>query len=242
MRKRRGGDGGGRPWLTAVGGTLALLLGLAMAAWGADAVRDSGAYGRGRVCTSTRTRDCVRDATALVEAKRGRSQKFDFYYEVELRVEGGRRFVDLDESGPVYRALRPGDTVQVRFWEGEVARLAVPGVGSAETRDSPLRDWRMLIWSLAATGCGAWCLLLAVAMRREHGWWRRAPDPGPGGPGRWTSVAVMVGGAASGLLSLVFDVHEPTPLLLVLAAVTGFTWWRCARFAAREAASHAATP
>jgi len=131
-----------RSWRWAAGGTVALLIGLVFAVWAATAWAQRDDYRAARPCPGAPARGCAVDATAVVERTRvgrhGKRQVWLRHTRLDLATADPGRPVTLPAPGRAFAALTPDRAVGVRVWNGRVARVDVPGVGSAETTFSPL--------------------------------------------------------------------------------------------------------
>ena len=226
------------PWAWALGGALVVLVGLGILLAAAGAWRDRGAYRRGTPCAGEETQDCLREMGAVVERTYVRRRRLDDY-SVGMTLDEPRfahrpraGWVELPDPEPVFDALRPGLRVRVTLWDGRVARVAVEGVGTVETDDSPLTSGPTTgAIGLVAVSWGAFAVVLGGSARRNaDGWFSRGPAGRPWrGPGAGATLvrgllAVGTGSVAVFLATEAFDVFSPVPLAATLAGVTGGVW------------------
>lgn len=231
------GDGH-RPWLWLLNGSLAALVGMLMSLTSLPLWSERERYRTARQCEDGPADGCVFDATAVVDHTRVRRRKADDYL-VWLRLDrpdlverGEENAIEIPDPDLVFESLTPGRAVGVRVWDRHVARIDVPGVGSAETENSPLTSsLEFTIAWVALFTSGSYGVWGGVVMGRRHGW-RRAPT-GALKRDTYTGVAPLLVGQSAGVLVafvlvVALDVYHPAALLSIPATalpVSLAMWW-----------------
>jgi hypothetical protein len=164
-----------------VWGLCAALLGVAMLLLGAaglaivpDLIEDEKAFGTATACTtpSSSHDDCLRsfDATVTrtVIREQVKSSEYTLYLDGPARVP---RSIDMGDSEPLLKRLRPGDGVTVTIWR-DYASAVRQGNVSQETADTPEGEPVFVCaLALAAIYGGAYGLYAggtAVSRSRRH--------------------------------------------------------------------------
>jgi len=195
---------------------------------------DRAAYRAARPCGEAAAGDCVRVVPAVVERTRVKRVKADSYA-VWLAVEGRTVRVELPVPDLVFPALHDGREVAVGIWKGEVARIEVPGVGVAETEDSPLvRSIEQPVFGLTAAVWGAFGAWYGMGQRRGE------PQPEIIDPGRFAAVGLALVaftmGTIPGFFQVVaFDVYDGWAYVAT-TALASLAFWGLLRLAAVRAA------
>lgn len=139
-----------RVWLAAA--VALVVAGCVLLVLGAHDRRATGDYLRAPSCGAGEAPGCVRDAGAVVVAKRrtyGRTPERVLRLRADAPVEPGLRRVPV-RRGAAYDAIEPPAAVRVRLRDGAVMRVDVPGAGSVETLASPVvTSVRKAVWGLA---------------------------------------------------------------------------------------------
>lgn len=234
------GDGH-RPWLWLLNGVVAALVGTLMSLTSVPLWTERERYRTAPACEDGPADGCVLDATAVVERTRVRRYKADDYL-VWLRLDrpdlverGEEAAIELPDPDLVFSSLTPGRAVGVRVWDRRVARIDVPGVGGAETENSPLTaSLELTIAWVALLSGGAYGVWGGVVMGRRHGW-RRAPT-GALKEATYTGVAPLLVGLSVGVLVafvlvVALDVYHPAALLSIPGTALPVAWamWRQGR-------------
>lgn len=158
--------------------------------------------------------------TAVVDRTGVERRKADSYY-VWLRLDdtGETVMVELPVPDDVFPQLTDGREVEVRMWDGNVARVQVPGGYGAETEDSPLT--RSVEWPLAGTLGMVWGSFGVWHGLRQ----RRGEGPvGLSAVGR-VLVALMAGTMAGFLVVVALDVYSFWAYGLTTLAVSLAMWF-----------------
>jgi hypothetical protein len=122
-----------------VWGLCAALLGVAGLAIVPDLIEDEKAFGTATACTtpSSPQDDCLRsfDATVTrtVIREQNKSSEYTLYLDGPARVP---RSIDMGDSEPLLKRLRPGDNVTVTIWRDYATEVRQGNV-SQETADTP---------------------------------------------------------------------------------------------------------
>ncbi|MDI3407960.1 hypothetical protein [Streptomyces cavernicola] len=123
---------------------LAVLLFLPLTAWAGYAVANSvdevRQYRSAPVCVAGDGGDCRHRSTATVRSTeivdKGKTESYTVLLDGPAQVRGS---LSLDDDQPLLARLRPGDTVTVTRWRGNVTQIDRDGVAQ-QSKDSPESD------------------------------------------------------------------------------------------------------
>ncbi|MEU2183101.1 hypothetical protein [Streptomyces thermolilacinus] len=230
-------------------GLCAALLGVAMLLLGAaglatvpDLIEDEKAFGTATACTtlSSPHDDCLRSfdaaVTRTVIKEQNKSSEYTLYLDGPARVP---RSIDMGDSEPLLKRLRPGDNVTITLWR-DYATEVRQGKISQETADTPEGE-PVFVCALAlvVTCGGAYGLYAggtALARARRHAV-RGLPAT------LVTRGKEAAGAALCALLALVVGDFTNVPVMLVVwLGSLPLVRWVVRRRQQRSAGRHARPP
>jgi hypothetical protein len=221
-----------RPWAWAASSTVALLIGLVLAAAFPGAVSEARAFENAPFCEGRATEPprCRERASGTVVGTRTLERRREDDHYIDVRVGENATFlprvqpyaVEVEAADEVFEGLRPGDQVTLLFWGRRVARIEKEGLGAIETNESPKHDVAaVFVIGLVLPPWALWGLYVARRLRRQSGSWRKKAALPGGRTSAWRAAVLAAAIGAS--MGFVFGLSGGVLDLvgLVLLGVTG---------------------